>query len=70
MTDSISIRVASSDDIDGLIPLMRGYYRDDELPFDQAVARRVMLRLLSEPQWGRVLLAKAGDRAIGYAATM
>jgi GNAT superfamily N-acetyltransferase len=66
VTDSITLRPAQPDDIDRLIPLMRGYYRDDGLVFDESVARCIMLRLLSESQWGCVVLAHTATQAIGY----
>jgi ribosomal protein S18 acetylase RimI-like enzyme len=63
---SETIRMATPSDIDMLIPLMRGYYRDDGLDFDEQSARMAMLRLLSEPQWGFVLLAEIEQVAVGY----
>jgi ribosomal protein S18 acetylase RimI-like enzyme len=63
---SESIRIAAPADIDALLPLMSGYYRDDGLDFDAEKARSVMLRLLSQPQWGFVMLAEASGAAVGY----
>lgn len=62
------IRLATSDDLPVLVELMRGYYRDDGLPFDEDAARATMRRLLSQPQWGRVWLAFEDRCAIGYVA--
>ena len=62
------IRPGTLDDLESLIELMRGYYRDDHLPFDPIAASRVMERLLREPQWGRVWLAEVDRQPIGYLA--
>jgi ribosomal protein S18 acetylase RimI-like enzyme len=62
------IRLAASDDLPVLVGLMRGYYRDDGLQFDENAARAAMQRLLAEPQWGRVWLAFEEQHAIGYMA--
>lgn len=62
------IRRAAPDDLPVLVDLMRGYYRDDGLQFDEDAARATMRRLLAEPQWGRVWLAFEEGQAIGYVA--
>jgi ribosomal protein S18 acetylase RimI-like enzyme len=47
---------------------MRGYYRDDGLPFDADRAAAVMSRLLAEPQWGFVLVLDSPGLLLGYVA--
>ena len=66
--ETASMRLAMPRDLEAILPLMRGYYRDDVLRFDEARARTAMSRLLAEPQWGRVILIEIGTRAIGYVA--
>jgi ribosomal protein S18 acetylase RimI-like enzyme len=68
MSDSVRIRLATPSDLDALLPLMRGYYRDDGLEFDERHARATLGRLLAEPQWGGVLIAESDSAAIGYIA--
>jgi diamine N-acetyltransferase len=62
------IRVATDADLAALLELMRGYYRDDGLRFDAEQSRATLLRLLQEPQWGRVWLAELDSIAVGYVA--
>jgi ribosomal protein S18 acetylase RimI-like enzyme len=61
------IRTALPDDLSSVRDLMQGYYRDDGLEFSQ-VQLSAMLRLLQEPQWGRVYLLEVGELAAGYLA--
>jgi ribosomal protein S18 acetylase RimI-like enzyme len=62
------IRVAASGELPQVLALMRGYYRDDGLEFDQARAASTMARLLEQPQWGFVLLVESGGEPVGYVA--
>lgn len=66
----MSIRLATPADLPALVALMRGYYRDDHLAFDEARATAVMTRLLHEPQWGFALLHQSFKTAepVGYVA--
>jgi GNAT superfamily N-acetyltransferase len=64
----MQIRMATTNDLPALLPLMRGYYSDDGLQFDAAASAATMTRLLEEPQWGRVFLIEVGDTTIGYVA--
>lgn len=64
----MQICTAAAADLATLLELMRGYYRDDGLAFDRERSARVMQRLLSEPQWGRVWLAGIEGKAVGYLA--
>jgi ribosomal protein S18 acetylase RimI-like enzyme len=62
-----AIRRATPADLPALLPLMRGYYRDDGLEFAPA-NERAMARLLANTQFGRVLLLELGREVIGYLA--
>lgn len=62
------LELARVSDLELLIELMQGYYQDDELRFDPARQRTAMLRLLGEPQWGRVWLIRLLDQVVGYVA--
>jgi ribosomal protein S18 acetylase RimI-like enzyme len=60
--------LAAAADLDRLLPLMRGYYRDDGLTFDELRAKTSMERLLSDATLGFVVLAEVGAQTVGYAA--
>ena len=66
MHPAIQIRLARVADLSVLLGLMRGYYRDDGLTFEEEHSRAAMLRLLQEPHWGRVWLADVDSIAVGY----
>jgi ribosomal protein S18 acetylase RimI-like enzyme len=64
----MTIRTASAADLPVLLDLMRGYYRDDGLAFDEQRSGGAMMRLLAEPQWGRVWLLEEEAAVVGYLA--
>ncbi len=68
MIEQVQLQRAGSADLELLLELMRGYYRDDHLDFELVRQRSAMLRLLEEPQWGRVWLIRLPDRIVGYVA--
>lgn len=68
MNEPPQLQLAGVADLEGLMELMRSYYRDDHLHFEPEQHRSAMLRLLSEPQWGRVWLIRLPDRIVGYVA--
>jgi ribosomal protein S18 acetylase RimI-like enzyme len=68
MDAQVQLQLAGITDLEVLMELMRGYYRDDHLHFEPALQRSAMLRLLEEPQWGRVWLIGLTDRIVGYVA--
>lgn len=69
MTAAVCLRAAgSSADLPMLVELMRGYYRDDGLPFDARRAAAAMARLLAEPQWGGAWLLEVDGAIVGYIA--
>jgi ribosomal protein S18 acetylase RimI-like enzyme len=68
MIEQVQLQRAGSADLELLLELMRGYYRDDHLDFELVRQRSALLRLLEEPQWGRVWLIRLPDRIVGYVA--
>lgn len=62
------MRIATPNDLPLLLSLMRGYYRDDGLSFDEDRARATASRLLAEPQWGCVYFIEDGTNIVGYVA--
>lgn len=61
-------RVADRDDLDALVDLMAQYYTEDAYPFDVARAREAVLGLVESPDLGRVWVAIADERVVGYLA--
>jgi len=45
---------------------MREFYAGERLPYDETVVRRALDALWSEPLYGGVWLARAGDELVGY----
>jgi L-amino acid N-acyltransferase YncA len=60
-------RFALPADLDALLALQRDYYAEDGYPFDLAVQREALGRLLDDPALGRVWLAEDGGRVVAYA---
>src|SRR5690606_33319977 len=65
---SISTRRATLADFDAIIPLMRGYYRDDHLEFDLARPRRDTGTPAARTAVGCVVPLESQGACIGYAA--
>lgn len=68
MLEALRLKLAAVADLEVLLALMRGYYRDDHLQFELQQQRAAMLRLLEEPQWGRVWLMQLPAGIVGYVA--
>lgn len=62
----ISFRLAGSADFDELLPLMRDFYVFEHLPFDEALLRKLMSDLISDPRLGRLILFHFGSELVGY----
>ncbi|HZS42158.1 MAG TPA: GNAT family N-acetyltransferase [Polyangia bacterium] len=62
-----TFRIASPEDLDALVAMMREYYAFDRLAFDEARARAAAARLLGDESLGRAWIIEAGGAAIGYA---
>jgi GNAT superfamily N-acetyltransferase len=67
MADAISIRRATSRDLDVLLLLGSEYAAADGHRFDVAVARRGFEPLLASDDLGVILVAEMADELIGYA---
>jgi diamine N-acetyltransferase len=57
---------ATRADVGELLPLMRGLYEHEGLPFDEAAARDALERLLADASLGGVWLIRAGAEVLGY----
>jgi hypothetical protein len=67
MTDP-DFKLATSDDIETLIVMMRELYAHDGLaPLDEASARRALRGVISDDTIGRVFLILVANEVAGYA---
>jgi ribosomal protein S18 acetylase RimI-like enzyme len=65
-----TFRIASPDDLDRLLELMREYYAFDHLAFDEPRARAAAARLLGDGSLGRAWIIERGGAAVGYMVLM
>src|SRR5215469_3884727 len=61
-----SFRLATSDDIDLLLPLMQDFYSFERLPFDEERLRRLLSELMADRNLGRLILFELPDELVGY----
>ncbi|HEX5504730.1 MAG TPA: GNAT family N-acetyltransferase [Thermomicrobiales bacterium] len=59
-------RLAGRADVETLVGFMREFYAIDAYPFDAAVARAALARLVGDPALGRAWLILDGEAPIGY----
>lgn len=65
-TDRPSHRVATVADEGYLLALMRAFYAEETLVFEESVAQRAVHDLLTHPQLGLIIVLEIADRPIGY----
>jgi ribosomal protein S18 acetylase RimI-like enzyme len=53
-------------DLDTLLELMHAYYTFDHIPFRADWARRMVERLIADPNLGRIWLIRSGTETVGY----
>ncbi len=63
----IEIRAANVEDSDVLLPMIRGLFGDESIPFDAVRVRVPLLRLLGDASLGCVTIAMRRRQACGYA---
>jgi ribosomal protein S18 acetylase RimI-like enzyme len=61
------LRLATLEDLRGLLALQRAYYAEDGYPFVEEVARSCWQDFLADPALGRAWVAEAGLGLVGYA---
>ncbi len=59
-------RPATRDDIDTLVPIVREFYADEGIPWDEAMLREALDALLRDPANGRLLLIERDGVLAGY----
>lgn len=68
MSADLFSRTAGVDDEGVVIALMRDFYAEERLIFDELVAQRALHELLSQPALGAILLLEHDGAPVGYAA--
>ena len=61
-------RIATSRDVDGILPLMAAYYAEDGYPFSEELAREQLARFIARPDLGVLWVAVVGESVAGYLA--
>jgi GNAT superfamily N-acetyltransferase len=59
-------QLVSEPEIEHVLPLMREFYRQQEMIFDEAVARAALKRVISNADLGQVYLVFRGQDLVGY----
>jgi len=59
-------RPASPADVEVLLHLEADFYAGEQYPFDKAEGRTLLVRLLNEPQRGRIFVASRDGEIVGY----
>lgn len=62
------IRPARTDDVAGIVALVRDFYAEDEYPFDEARTAEAVARLVREEGLGRIWVAEPDAGLAGYIA--
>lgn len=66
MADS-NFKLATHDDIEMLITMMREFYAHEGLTFDESIASRALQGVIGDETFGRVFLILSADEIAGYA---
>ena len=61
-------RSATEPDVEAIVEMMRRYYGEDGYPFVDAESRAAVGALLRDERLGRLWVAQAGGRVVGYLA--
>jgi GNAT superfamily N-acetyltransferase len=61
-------RLARTSDVDTILALMSGYYRQDSYEFDEALSRRAVGELIANESLGRLWVFEDDDGVDGYLA--
>lgn len=62
-----SLTLATVSDLPMVLPLVSGFYRHFDFPWNEARKRQVLSEVLASPQIGRLWLVRDRDDAVGYA---
>lgn len=62
----INFRLVLESDIDRLLPMMRDFYKFEHLPYDAALLRKLIKKLISDEPLGRFIVFELRNELIGY----
>jgi GNAT superfamily N-acetyltransferase len=62
----LDYRPATEEDVDALLQLQAHFYSGEGYPFDRVRAGEAIVRLLREPERGRIWVAMQSNLAVGY----
>jgi ribosomal protein S18 acetylase RimI-like enzyme len=65
---NVLFQLLSEEDISALLEMMREFYGQQEMHFDESAARRAIDRLLKSPEYGQIYLIFRGSALAGYFA--
>jgi ribosomal protein S18 acetylase RimI-like enzyme len=65
---SFSTRIATPEDLERLLPLVRELWKHEHMEWDEARTPAALARLLGDASLGRVWILEDSGRAIGYLA--
>lgn len=65
-TTSAGFRPATERDVASLVELVRRYYAENAYPYAEVDVRSAIVRLLTEPERGRIWVLDGDDRLAGY----
>lgn len=65
--DDLAYRPACVEDEATILGLMRDFYAEEHLVFEETTAQRVVRELFTHPQFGLILLLESGARVVGHA---
>lgn len=63
----LTLGLASAEDLDEVLPVVREFYAHFEFPWDEVRKRGLLAGFLANPGSGRLWLARSGGRIVGYA---
>ncbi len=66
--DAFHHRLAGIGDEPAVLGLMRAFYTEEHLVFDELVAQRAVRELLTHPDFGLILLMESAGAIVGHAA--
>ncbi|HEU5412253.1 MAG TPA: GNAT family N-acetyltransferase [Candidatus Angelobacter sp.] len=59
-------QLVSEPEVENVLPLMREFYSQQEMTFDEAAARTALNKAIANPQLGQVYLIFRGQEVAGY----
>jgi ribosomal protein S18 acetylase RimI-like enzyme len=64
----VTFRLATEEDVESVLGLMRQYYEEDGYPFSESRARKAVLGLMADQSLGRLWVMETEGQIVGYLA--